>query len=246
MLDAAQACLTGHELAVLKPNTHFLSGLREKVVPNLVPQDARFLGGFRHRTTRTGNQPCEPLYDFIASLGSDSERAGDRYESIRRELIAYFKWRQCPIPEDLSDQVIDRTARKFRQIRDLPKFVRGTARRVCSEYFRGNKAVSMSEDLEPRSYARAGDDEEERRLEVLGKALQSLSPTDRQIILEYYRFDGAARIRTRRQLAAALNTSIETLAVRALRIRRALREHWETSFADVNSQRANRGLLSQR
>ena len=72
----------------------------------------------------SGSGELDHLRGFISSLDQDWERAGHAYELIRRNLITYFRGRQCPNAEDLADEAIDRAARKHQEARDLPRFVR--------------------------------------------------------------------------------------------------------------------------
>ena len=64
------------------------------------------------------------------------------------------------------------------------------------------------------------------RLKKLDLVLQSLRPSDREMVLAYYRFEGGAKIKNRQCLAVAMNTSLENLAVRVLRARRTMRKRW--------------------
>jgi len=53
---------------------------------------------------------------FLAWLDPDRERAGERYEEIRRELIKDFVRRECSDAETLADEVIDRVIGKLPEI----------------------------------------------------------------------------------------------------------------------------------
>jgi hypothetical protein len=55
---------------------------------------------------------------FLAWLDPDRDRAGEKYEGIRGELIRDFVRRVCTDPEAFADQAIDRV------IRDLPEIAR--------------------------------------------------------------------------------------------------------------------------
>ena len=50
---------------------------------------------------------------LLAQLDPDRERAGERYETIRRKLIRLFEWRGCAAPEELADETINRVARRM-------------------------------------------------------------------------------------------------------------------------------------
>lgn len=233
MAHAAQPRLGGQN------NALFVSALKRNTKEQPPGSSNNIAGCVSQKHSDGLKRNANPLYDFIASLDANWERAGEVYESIRQGLVSYFKSQQCPIPEELADEVVDRTARKFREAHDLSKFIRGIARRVCSEYFRQSKTVTINEVIESRLCADSHerDPDCEQALENLEKALGTLSPADREVVLEYYRFDGAAKITNRRRLAAALNTSVETLAVRVYRIRRTLRENWHLNFNEAKYER---------
>ena len=70
---------------------------------------------------RRGALPAERLrgltpegFDaLLAQLNPDRERAGEIYETIRRKLVRLFEWRGCGSPEDLTDETINRVARRL-------------------------------------------------------------------------------------------------------------------------------------
>ena len=45
---------------------------------------------------------------LLSVLDADRDRAGERYEVIRRKLLKFFEWRGCQRPDELADQTIDR------------------------------------------------------------------------------------------------------------------------------------------
>src|SRR5687768_18014810 len=53
---------------------------------------------------------------LLTWLDPDPDRAGQLYESIRWRLIAILASRGCHIPEELADDVIDRVARRVKDI----------------------------------------------------------------------------------------------------------------------------------
>src|SRR5512134_1992159 len=58
--------------------------------------------------------PTEETFDrLLASLDADRERAGERYEDLRRTLVRFFEWRGAPFPEDHADETFDRVARRL-------------------------------------------------------------------------------------------------------------------------------------
>ncbi len=51
---------------------------------------------------------AEALGRFLAGLDPDSDRAGEKYESLRLALMKFFDWRGAHFPEDLADETIKR------------------------------------------------------------------------------------------------------------------------------------------
>src|ERR1700712_2383587 len=59
-----------------------------------------------------GMTPAE-FEALLGQLDTDRERAGERYETIRRKLVRLFEWRGCVMPEDLADETMNRVARRL-------------------------------------------------------------------------------------------------------------------------------------
>jgi DNA-directed RNA polymerase specialized sigma24 family protein len=62
----------------------------------------------------------------------------------------------------------------------------------------------------------------ELRIECLQHCLRDLSPENRELILQYYQGDKRAKIENRRQLSDRLGVAINSLRMRALRLREQL------------------------
>src|SRR5256714_13254313 len=50
---------------------------------------------------------------LLNCLDADRERAGEKYEDLRRTLIKFFEWRGAPFPEEQTDETFNRVARKL-------------------------------------------------------------------------------------------------------------------------------------
>lgn len=170
----------------------------------------------------------EGLEALLAYLDPDRERAGEKYERIRRRLVKLFECRGIPLPEESADETIDRVARRLaagEQIHaaEPGAYFYGVARNVLRELWARQReqrtapevvATSPPPDLE--------DDPEgaESRAACLGKCLATLPSETRKLVVEYYRQGGGARkISGRKDLAAKMGISINTLWVRAHRAR---------------------------
>ena len=153
-------------------------------------------------------------------LDHDPDRAGLIYEKIRWRLIAVLASRGCAIPEELADETIDRVARRVIDIQD-------TYVGEKTLYFLGVMSNVHHEYLKrpiPPPLAELNDDTEtkEKSYLCLDKCLDRLSSNSRRVIERYYSESRRAKIDLRKRIAAELGISINTLRLRALRIREKL------------------------
>ena len=163
---------------------------------------------------------------LLACLDADREAAGQKYVAIRGNLIRFFEWRGCAFPEDHADETINRVAKRVSEgeaIRNPSGYFLGVGRLVLLEVYKerekqqralGELAYSsaepqQSDDLEPRA-------------ECLKRCLDGQTPDNRELILQYYQGEKAAKIETRRKLSERLKTPLNTLRMRALRLRERL------------------------
>src|SRR5262252_5862531 len=58
----------------------------------------------------------ETFAQLLNWLAPDPDRAGEKYEQIRRGLIKIFRCRGSSIPEELADETINRVAGKLAEI----------------------------------------------------------------------------------------------------------------------------------
>jgi DNA-directed RNA polymerase specialized sigma24 family protein len=175
----------------------------------------------------------DAFYKLLLWLDSDHERAGEKYEQIRRRLNKYFEWQGCAYPEEQTDQTINRVAKKLGEgvevlAADPFRYFSGVARNVVKEYWRHpERAKTEMQDLRSLKY----DDQEsagsrkvdtERKLECLEECLMSLPTEHRELITEYYKEEKQAKIRTRKRLAERLGIPLNALRIRSCRIRENL------------------------
>lgn len=150
-------------------------------------------------------------------LDPDPAQAGLIYERIRWRLIAILASRGCAFPEELADDTIDRVARRVADIQrtyvgDKARYFLGVMNNVHHEY--------LKRPMMPRPLERDDDVELKERTHVcLDKCLAKLSPHSRQMIERYYAANKQAKIDLRKHLAREFGISINTLRLRALRIR---------------------------
>jgi len=157
-------------------------------------------------------------------LDQDREQAGLIYEKLRGRLITIFAARNCPVPEELADETIDRVARRVADIAntyagDKARYFFGVANNVHHEYLKRPVLAEAQEEFandEP-----AGPDSESVH-NCLEQCLSRLSDAERETILRYYSQEKQAKIELRKQMANELGISINTLRLRVLRLKEKL------------------------
>ena len=167
---------------------------------------------------------------LLARLDPDRERAGERYEDLRRTLTRFFEWRNAPFPEEQTDEVFNRIARKLFEgveIRNIGSYCYEVARLVCLEALKGrdSKRASLDHSHDVAVVDRADEEREnEIRLSCLEDCLDSLPIENRELIVEYYKESKRDRIERRKSLAASFGLQREALANRAQRLRDKLEQ----------------------
>jgi len=157
---------------------------------------------------------------FLAWLDPDRERAGTRYEDIRRKLIKIFECRGCSLCEDLADETINRVIRKMRDLADTyigdpALYFYGVARNVRLEH---HTRRIRTPHIPPPVPA----EEKEREYECLEQCMKTLTADNRDLMLEYYKSEKRIRIVHRKELAVRLGIAPNALRLRAFRIRAGL------------------------
>ena len=168
----------------------------------------------------------DALECFLKSLGADRDSAATKYLEVHRNLVRFFEWRGCPYPEDHADEAITRVARRLAQgeeIRDPATYVIGVARFLLLEIQKEREKERRIAAAQPETQRAFGDaDQLERRSECLQRCLGKLSPGNRELILQYYEGDKGQKINNRKQLTEKFKLTVNTLRMRALRIRESL------------------------
>ena len=171
-------------------------------------------------------QPDKPAFDrLLAWLDEGTESGGQRYLEMRERLVDYFGRRDCPIPEDLADETLNRVARRLEETGSIDEVVPARycyilAKFVFLEWLRRPGRIELVAQSAEAVVAQGTSDraENERTFACLERCLQSCSIADRALILNYYQTIGSAR-ENRRQLAQRLEVTANSLAIRACRIR---------------------------
>jgi RNA polymerase sigma factor (sigma-70 family) len=175
--------------------------------------------------------PPESFDEILAWLNPDRDVAGTIYIQLRQDLTKIFTWNRCPDPDSLTDEVFDRVAKKVHDVRptyegDPKLYFYGVARNVIKEIPKKIKAQISLEGTEPASDPRREAQQETAamREDCLRSCLQKLSKEKRELILAYYARDKQAKIDHREEMAQQMGISVETLRVKAYRIRVTLEQ----------------------
>jgi RNA polymerase sigma factor (sigma-70 family) len=157
---------------------------------------------------------------FLTWLDPDRERAGEKYEEIRRKLIKIFARRGCTIAEDLCDEAINRVSRRVKDIAesyvgDPALYFYGVAQNVYLEY------VKKRPDPKPLP---TPDPPDEQRHKCLEKCIGQLDSESQEIILQYYQEERRAKIDHRKELADRLGITLNGLRMRVHRIKATLQK----------------------
>jgi len=168
----------------------------------------------------------EAFDQLLAALGEDRDLAAEKYLEIRSNLIRFFDWRSCPFPEDHADETINRVAKKIVQgevIENASAYFLGVARMVVLEIIKAQtkERKVFGELAMAESYIEPDQDSEDR-VECLRKCLETLSTENRELIIQYYQGAGGKKIENRKKLTEKLGIPVNTLRMRALRLREKL------------------------
>jgi DNA-directed RNA polymerase specialized sigma24 family protein len=166
---------------------------------------------------------------LLDRLDADPERAGARYEELRRTLLRFFEWRGAPFPEEQADEALDRVARRLGEgvdIRNVGSYCHTVARLLLLEALKGpeSRRVAFEPDYMHAAAAPEGETalahaEREARFVCLDSCLHQLPAESRELITEYYQEGPSRKVERRRALAERLGIRSEALANRAQRVR---------------------------
>lgn len=177
-------------------------------------------GAVRQRWTLTQ----EAFDKLLLSFGDDRDSGGQKYLEIRGNLIRFFEWRGCPFPEDHADETINRIAKRVfegEQIQNPAGYAMGVARLLVLEIVKGRhrEQLAMNEITTTTTEAYTDTDDGEDRIECLRHCLTGLSTENRQLITDYYEGEKGDKIQNRKKLVEKLGIPVNTLRMRALRLR---------------------------
>jgi DNA-directed RNA polymerase specialized sigma24 family protein len=163
---------------------------------------------------------------LLVAFDADRETAGRKYLEIRNHLTRFFEWRGCSFPEDHADETINRMAKRVSEgeaILNHSGYAMGVARLLLLEINKGRqREQSALAEIGAAPDVYVPEDDGESRLTCLRSCLQTLSPDNRELILQYYQGEKGEKIENRKKLLQRLGIPVNTLRMRALRLRERL------------------------
>lgn len=180
------------------------------------------------KNAEISNEEFEALLGWLAG---DSDDAGLEYEKIREGLKRFFHFRGCSDPENLTDETINRVAKKietldFSQNKSKITIFQGFALNVYREYVREiKKEVQLIPEIPFRANVNDEmEDDPENNQACLENCLKNLTKSDRKLILQYFSKEKGAKIEFRKKIAKNNKITPNALHVRVFRIKNELRE----------------------
>ena len=178
------------------------------------------------------NLSPEAFHLLLERLDSDSSKAADRYEMLHLKLTKTITWKGCPEAdaEMLADVTLDRIATRIEGgelIENMNAYAYQVLRFVWLEYSRKRIEEAAGDDLPEVAVAPDTSvfDEPSVRLNCLRKCMNEVVPddADRTLIVGYYDAESGKKNKDQRKdLAAKLGLTMNTLKVKACRLRARL------------------------
>lgn len=183
------------------------------------PPDSSVSAGSRRKWSLTR----EAFDDLLTALDEDRERAAEKYLEIRGNLVRFFEWRGCSFPDDHADETINRVAKKIaagEEVRNPVGYSLGVARLLLLEIIKERSREQAALKETAHAYEQVDDStKSEERLDCLRECLNHLSPDNRELIIQYYQGEKGDKIQNRKRLVDLLGIPVNTLRMRALRLR---------------------------
>ena len=174
--------------------------------------------------------PPESFEEILAWLNPDRDVAGAMYVQLRHDLAKLFIWGRCADPEGLTDEVLDRVAKRIHEVKpgyvgDPRLYFLAVANNIIKENFRKIKTHASLTEVDLSQQLTTENEQENADIQdCLETCLKRLSSDRRELIMQYYAKEKQAKIDHRSELAQRFGISVETLRVRVFRIRASLEE----------------------
>lgn len=179
----------------------------------------------------------EAFDKLLVAFGGDRDSSAQKYLEIRTNLMRFFEWRGCSFPEDHADETINRMAKRVaegEEILNYSGYAMGVARLLLLEIHKGRQREQQAlAEIGTSSEVYVEPDDSETRLVCLRSCLQTLSADNRELILEYYQGEKGEKIQNRKKLMDRFGIPVNTLRMRALRLRERLQTCVESCVAEA-------------
>jgi len=167
---------------------------------------------------------AEQFDSLLTWLDADRDGAGVKYEVIRSGLVRVFVSKGLNDAEDLADETINRVIARLGDIRDSycgepARYFHGVARHIMLETLRRKEVA-----IEMTSVVAFKDPIVTTEHQCLDLCLDVLPPAKRDLILDYYLYEGHDKIKHHKQMAKSLGVTEGALRGRAHHIRVGLDE----------------------
>lgn len=164
----------------------------------------------------------QPFETLLGWLDRDRDLAGEKYETIRSGLVRIFVSKGFSDAEHLADETIDRVIKRLPDIIDTyegqpARYFHGVARNVILEALRPKE---LTIDLPVIKFVPK--ETENQALECLDRCLHRLPLNKRDLILDYYLYQGHDKIKHHKNMAEELAITEGALRGRAHQIRTTL------------------------
>lgn len=164
----------------------------------------------------------EPFNNLLEWLDADRAAAGQKYETLRSGLVRVFISQGFADAEDLADLTINRVIDRLPDIRedyvgDPSRYFHGVARNIIRE---ARRRPEIATDVFPVDLNTESNPSDES--DCLTQCLKLLPEEKRELILEYYLYEGGDSIEHHKAMAEELGISDGALRSRAHNIRAAL------------------------
>lgn len=178
----------------------------------------------------------EPFDALLAWLDSDRDVAARKYETIRAGLIRIFVAKGFSDAEDLADEAITRVTKRLPEIRDSyvgdpARYFHGVARNLIKEAYRPKEVPTDLSGLAWIPKTNRSD-----AYECLMRCLQFLAHEKRELILDYFVYEGHDKIETHKTMAQELGISNGALRGRAHHIRSELEKCVQKCLENLKKQ----------
>ena len=188
----------------------------------------------------------EQFDSLLNWLGNSRDVAGTKYETIRSGLVRIFVSKGFSDAEDLADETINRVMRRLTDIRstysgDPAYYFLGVARNVVREHNRRKEIACGFVDGRIEFRPRFNEEHE-----CLGHCLDRLPQNKRDLVLDYYLYEGHRKVEHHKTMAGQLNISEGAIRNRVYQIRVRLQNCMQQCALRKKARRCPLGVSTRR